>query len=172
VGVDFNTDSTQIRRRPLSNAASFHRSLHLDATGSFTLAEIDSGQFSVFLPEDLCKPAALSYSLQTSVTDVRQHQQLYIEAREQIAVLTCERITFSEIKAHVHGIDVLEKVGSLYLPPHTLSDCAWLLGIALGAVELEIWWKGTLGLLRGSSHSMFPRLECDDRVLRQPQSDL
>jgi hypothetical protein len=155
VGVDFNIDSTQIIQRPLSNAASFHRNRHLDTIGSFTLAEIGSGQLSVFLPEDLCKPAALGHSLQTSVTDVRQPQQLYVKVREQFAVLICKRISSSEIKVHVHGIDVLEEVGSLYLPTHTLPDCAWLLGIALGAVELERWWKGTLGLLRGSSHSMF-----------------
>ena len=78
-------------------------------------------------------------------------QQLLFTSRSivGIALVTCRIV---KINADVLGIDVSE-VGSPYLPTAYAVRLRLDSWDRFGAVELERWWKETLGLLRGSSHS-------------------
>lgn len=96
-------------------------------------------------------------------------QQLLFTSRSivGIALVVCGIVKINE---DVLGIDVSE-VGSPYLPTaHTicLRLASW---DRFGAVELERWWKETLGLLRGSSHSTSTSHTCPSFILHAASVD-
>jgi hypothetical protein len=80
-------------------------------------------------------------------------QQLLFTSRSIIGIaLAICRI--DKINTDVLNIDVSE-TGSPYLPTTHAIRLRLASSDRFGAVELERWWKETLGLLRGSSHSTF-----------------
>jgi hypothetical protein len=87
------------------------------------------------------------------VNNVLQQQLLLFTSRSivGIALVICRIV---KTNADVLGIDVSE-VGSPYLPTAYAIRLRLASWDRFGAVELERWWKETLGLLRGSSHSTF-----------------